>query len=57
MTTHWVHITVSYALVVGGFLALAIATMARHAAAKRRLAQLDTRAARRGTETRGKDWA
>jgi hypothetical protein len=57
MTTHWVHITVSYALVVGGFLALAIATMARHAAAKRRLAQLDTRAARRGKETRGKDWA
>lgn len=46
MTTHWLHITASYALVVGGFLAMALATMARHAAAKRRLAQLDPRAAR-----------
>ena len=46
MTTHWLHITASYALVVGGFLALGLATLARHAAAKRRLAQLDPRAAR-----------
>ncbi|MDN3568684.1 heme exporter protein CcmD [Paeniroseomonas aquatica] len=46
MSTHWVHITASYGLVVGGFLALGIATLVRHAAAKRRLAQLDTRAGR-----------
>lgn len=46
MTTHWLHITASYVLVVGGFLALSLATLARHAVAKRRLAQLDPRAAR-----------
>ena len=46
MSTHWLHITISYALVVGGFLALGIATVARHAAAKHRLAQLDPRASR-----------
>ena len=46
MSTHWLHVSASYGLVVGGFLALAIATMARHAAAKRRLAQLDPRAGR-----------
>ena len=50
MSTHWLHITVSYALVVGGFLAMALATMARHAAAKRRLAQLDPRALRRAQD-------
>ena len=50
MSTHWVHITVSYVLVLGGFLALAVATMLRHGAAKRRLAQLDPRALRRGKD-------
>jgi hypothetical protein len=47
VTTHWAYITASYALVLGGFLALAVATLLRHGAARRRLAQLDTRT--RGT--------
>ncbi len=51
MSLHWMHVTTSYALVLGGFLILAIATILRHAAAKRRLAQLDPRAARRAQDT------
>ncbi|MBL6456038.1 hypothetical protein JMJ55_11940 [Belnapia sp. T6] len=50
MSLHWIHVTASYALVCGGFLILAIATISRHAAAKRRLAQLDPRASRRAQE-------
>lgn len=50
MSLHWIHVMASYALVVGGFLILAIATTFRHAAARRRLAQLDPRAARRGPD-------
>jgi hypothetical protein len=50
VSTHWVHITASYVLVLGGFLAMAVATMLRHAAAKHRLAQLDPRAPRRGKD-------
>jgi hypothetical protein len=50
VSTHWVHITASYALVLGGFLAMAVATMLRHGAAKRLLAQLDPRAVRRGKD-------
>jgi hypothetical protein len=47
MTLHWMHVAAAYALVVGGFLALTVATALRHRAARRRLASLDTRAARR----------
>jgi hypothetical protein len=46
MSTHWAHVTASYVLVLGGFLALAVATALRHAAAKRLLARLDPRAGR-----------
>ncbi len=51
MTLHWMHVSASYALVLGGFLILSLATIFRHAAAKRRLAQLDPRAARRAQDT------
>ena len=47
MTVHWVHVSAAYALVVGGFLALAAGTAMRHWAARRRLASLDPRAAAR----------
>jgi predicted membrane-bound spermidine synthase len=47
LTTHWLYIAASYALVLGGFLALAIATLLRHGTARRRLAQLDPRVVRR----------
>jgi hypothetical protein len=50
MSHHWMHVTASYVLVLGGFLILSLATIFRHAAAKRRLAQLDPRAARRGQD-------
>jgi predicted membrane protein len=43
MTTHWLHVTMSYALVLGGFATLTVASLARHAAAKRRLAALEPR--------------
>lgn len=46
MSLHWMHITASYALVLGGFAALTVATVLRHAAAKRRLAALDPRGRR-----------
>jgi predicted membrane protein len=55
MTTHWLHVSLSYALVLGGFAALTIASLARHAAAKRRLAALEPRrgsAAAGGTAAR-----
>jgi hypothetical protein len=43
MTTHWAHVTASYALVLGGFLALGLGAAMRHRAARRRLALLDPR--------------
>ncbi|CAH0315763.1 hypothetical protein [Roseomonas sp. CECT 9278] len=43
MTLHWWHISVSYALVLGSFGALAIGAALRHRAAKRLLAVLDPR--------------
>ena len=43
MTTHWWHVAISYALVLGGFTALALAATVRHAQAKRLLASLETR--------------
>jgi len=48
MTLHWAHITAGYALVVGGFALLALNTVRRHAAARRRLAELDPRARVKG---------
>ena len=45
MTLHWVHVTLSYALVVGGFLALAVGAALRQRTARRQLAHLDPRAA------------
>lgn len=45
MTLHWAHVTASYALVLGGFLALGLGAALRHRAARRRLALLDPRAA------------
>ena len=46
MTTHWVHVTVSYALVLGGFAVLAVGTILRLGAARKTLAALDPRAKR-----------
>jgi len=46
VTLHWAHVTASYALVLGGFLALAVATLLRLGAARRRLDALDPRARR-----------
>ncbi|MBX9699493.1 MAG: hypothetical protein K2X74_08650 [Acetobacteraceae bacterium] len=50
MTTHWMHVTAGYALVLGTFVTLAIGATLRHRAAKATLARLDPRAARRGGE-------
>jgi hypothetical protein len=47
MTLHWAHVTASYALVLGGFLALGIAAALRLGAARRRLQALDPRPGRR----------
>ena len=46
MTLHWVHVSISYALVLGGFGVLAITTALRLGAARRTLAALDPRAKR-----------
>lgn len=46
MTLHWAHVTASYALVLGGFLALGLTAALRLRAARRRLAALDPRARR-----------
>ena len=43
MSLHWWHVTISYALVLGGFAALTATALARHAGAKRALARLETR--------------
>ena len=50
MSLHWMHVSAAYALVVGGFVALAVGAALRHGAARRRLAALDPRAARRAAE-------
>ncbi len=47
MTLHWAHVTASYAMVLGVFLAMAVGAALRHRAARRRLALLDPRAAAR----------
>ena len=51
MTLHWAHVTISYGLVLGGFAALAVATLMRLGAARRRLAALDPRARRTQDQT------
>jgi len=48
MSLHWAHVTAGYALVVGGFALLALNALRRHGSARRRLAELDPRAARIG---------
>ena len=50
MSLHWMHVSAAYALVVGGFAALAVGAALRHRAARRRLLSLDPRAARRAAE-------
>ena len=47
MTVHWMHVTISYALVLGGFAALGLGAVARLRRAQRHLAVLDTRRAGR----------
>jgi len=44
MSTHWLHVTLSWGVVAIAFAALVAASFARHAAAKRRLAELEKRA-------------
>jgi hypothetical protein len=46
MTVHWAHVTASYALVLGGFLALGLGAALRHRAARRKLLVLDPRTKR-----------
>lgn len=43
MTTHWLHVTLSWAATLGVFAALAIAATVRVRAARRDLARLETR--------------
>ncbi len=43
MTTHWLHITLSWAATLGVFAALGLAAAARARAARRDLARLETR--------------
>jgi heme exporter protein CcmD len=44
MSTHWLHVTLSWGVVALAFGALVAVALSRHAAAKRRLAQLEPRA-------------
>lgn len=46
MSTHWIHVTASWALVLGGFGAIAIAALLRHRSATTTLKRLDPRAGR-----------
>ena len=46
MSLHWAHVTASYALVLGGFAALTVATVLRLGTARRRLDALDPRVKR-----------
>jgi hypothetical protein len=41
MSLHWIHVTISWALVLGVFGALALGAALRHRAASRRLALLE----------------
>ncbi len=41
MSTHWLHVALSWAAVLSVFAILAISASGRHRAAKRQLAQLD----------------
>jgi hypothetical protein len=51
VTTHWLHVSASYALVLGGFLALGLGAALRHRTALRQLVRLETRP-RRGRPER-----
>jgi hypothetical protein len=55
MTLHWMHVTAGYVVVLGTFLALAVGATLRHGAARRLLAQLDTRATARQGRDVGRD--
>jgi hypothetical protein len=46
MTTHWLHVTLSWGLTAGAFCALALGAFLRHRAAATRLRQLDPRGER-----------
>ncbi len=52
MTLHWWHVGISYALVLGGFIALTAAATVRHAQARRLLAALETRPRRVASDGR-----
>jgi len=41
MSTHWLHVTLSWGTVLSVFAILAISALGRHRAAKRQLAQLE----------------
>ncbi len=41
LSTHWIHVLLSWGAVLGVFAILAISAMGRHRAAKRQLAQLE----------------
>ncbi len=43
MTTHWLHVALSWGVTVLAFAALGLGAALRHRAAARRLAQLDPR--------------
>lgn len=46
MSTHWLHVTLSWAITAGVFGALALGAFLRHRAAARRLGQLEPRGER-----------